>query len=232
MGVLFRTLVAASCAAVSLSVPIDPTPGAEDSPVDAAPLRGDDGASAQGVTTSWKAPSSYTDVAVQRHAVKVDAPIGQQGVLFERHVGPLISHLANLDLDADSVTEIYLDLQTADDSGQHIGGAEGWSTSQYNPESPPQYRRMQSGAGVATLTIDYHIRCGASCADINARLTHIATDPVAGAEHAQRITDAINAAAAAAGFGEAVVLSSAEEIVASISLPENVVVSVHGFFVC
>ena len=63
-------------------------------------------------------------------------------------------------------------------------------------------------------------------------ITHIATDPVAGAEHAQRITDAINAAAAAAGFGEAVVLSSAEEIVASISLPENVVVSVHGFFVC
>ena len=79
MGVLLRTLVAASCAAVSLSVPIDPTPtpGAEDAPVDAAPLRGDGGASAQGVTTSWKAPSSYTDVAVQRHAVKVDAPIGQ-----------------------------------------------------------------------------------------------------------------------------------------------------------
>ena len=112
-------------------------------------MRGDDGASAQGVTASWEAPGSYTDVAVQRHAVKVDAPIGQQGVLFERHVGPLISRLANLDLDTDSVTEIYLDLQPAD-SGQHIGGAEGWSTSQYNPDSPPQYRRMQSGAGVAS----------------------------------------------------------------------------------
>ena len=97
MGVLFRALVAASCAAVSLSVPIDPTPGAEDAPVDAAPLRGDDGASAQGTTASWEAPGSYTDVAVQRHAVKVDAPIGQQGVLFERHVGPLISRLANLE---------------------------------------------------------------------------------------------------------------------------------------
>ena len=65
MGVLFRALVAASCAAVSLSVPIDPTPGAEDAPVDAAPLRGDDGASAQGTTASWEAPGSYTDVAVR-----------------------------------------------------------------------------------------------------------------------------------------------------------------------
>ena len=73
-------------------------------------------------------------------------------------------------------------------------------------------RRLQEGT---TLTIDYAIVCGSSCDEVNARLTEIATDPAAGEAHASAIIAAINAAAADAGFGQDVVVSSATDVMAT-----------------
>ena len=77
-------------------------------------------------------------------------------------------------------------------------------------------RRLQEGT---TLTIDYAIVCGSSCEEGNARLNEIATNPAAGEAHATAIIAAINAAAANAGFGPNVVVSSAAEVMATIQAP-------------
>ena len=77
------------------------------------------------------------------------------------------------------------------------------------------HRRMQAGS---SLTITYSVSCGADCARVQAQLTNIASDPAAGAIHAQAIIDSINTAAAAAGFANAV-LDTAATVAATLSVP-------------
>ena len=75
-------------------------------------------------------------------------------------------------------------------------------------------RRLQD---TVSLRIDYSVVCSANCEDIGARLNALSSD----ADHAQGIIDAINLAAQAAGFGQAVV-SSPQDIMASITAPSIV----------
>jgi hypothetical protein len=71
------------------------------------------------------------------------------------------------------------------------------------------------------VTISYTINCGTECGDVADKLQTIASDPAAGAVHAQVIIDAINAAGAAAGFENAVV-DTAVNVAATFVLPPTV----------
>ena len=74
-------------------------------------------------------------------------------------------------------------------------------------------RRMQSGG--AALTVKFHVKCHGSCDDVHAMLSA----QMGNQEYAQALIEAINSMAAAAGFADAVVLSSAADIAATIALP-------------
>jgi hypothetical protein len=52
-------------------------------------------------------------------------------------------------------------------------------------------RRLQTG--YSALTIMYTISCATNCDDVNAFMNNIASNPAAGATHAQQIIDSINA---------------------------------------
>ena len=83
----------------------------------------------------------------------------------------------------------------------------------------PTTRRLQSGGTV--LSISYVIVCGSDCDAIGAQMATFANDPAAGAAHAAGIIAAVNAAAAASGFGN-VVLSSPADVAATIAPPDTV----------
>lgn len=66
-------------------------------------------------------------------------------------------------------------------------------------------RRLQTNGQGSTLTINYVVACEDWCDSVADQLAHLAENPAAGARHAQAVIDAVNAAAAASGFGESVV---------------------------
>ena len=108
----------------------------------------------------------------------------------------------------------------------------GWATSAWNPDAPQtdadtafDWRRLQVGGAGIIMTINYVVACPASCDAISAQLAELTLDPVAGALHAQNIINAINTVAAAQGFGNAVVLSTAAQVAATIGVPQMVTIT-------
>jgi hypothetical protein len=79
-------------------------------------------------------------------------------------------------------------------------------------------RRLQAGSA---LTISYTVSCGANCDAVTAQLANIASNPAAGAIHAQAIIDAINDVAVTQGFGT-VVLATAAQVASTIAAPSDV----------
>jgi hypothetical protein len=85
-------------------------------------------------------------------------------------------------------------------------------------------RRLQSGGGTL-VTIDYTVLCQSDCDSIVAQMALLVDDEAVGRAHAESLISAISAAAADAGFADAV-LSSAEDVMLTIAAPEIVTLAI------
>jgi hypothetical protein len=85
------------------------------------------------------------------------------------------------------------------------------------PNSVQRMRTDRSHLSVCVL-----IKCTSNCNDVAEKLSTLKSEPAASLAHAQCIIGAVNALAAKSGFPQPVVLSSASDIVASISTPATV----------
>eukprot|EP01051_Picozoa_sp_SAG22_P014695 SAG22_NODE_1821_length_3512_cov_3.979197_1_plen_729_part_10 len=87
-------------------------------------------------------------------------------------------------------------------------------------------RQLQDGA--VNLRISYVVACTSDCDAVASSLQDLSSDPALGAAHASLVIAAVNDAAAAAGFSDAVVLSTASEVASTLTQPEQVTITLPG----